>query len=111
RGRVARLRMPRHAAQFDEAKPQRLPHWRRLGVLVHSGGKSQWIWKFQTEQFDRQCRRAVKRSQRVQEDIALRDPAQGLQSAIVNRLRILSKKRRPDEIPVKPSHGGRMSSL
>ena len=108
---IARLRMPGHSAEFDEAEAQRLPHRDRRRVFVHAGGQADRIGKSQTEQLDRQVGRVVKRCQCLTEHFVPAQPAQGVERAIVNLFGIQREQSRSDQLPIEPTHGGKMSRV
>src|ERR1039457_4757577 len=58
--RISGLRVPRHAAKLAKTKPEFFPDRNGGGKFIHAGGEANGIWKFQTENFNRQFRRAEK---------------------------------------------------
>jgi len=105
---VSRLRVPGHPAQFAEAKAKFLPDRHGGGVLVHAGGQPDGIGKLQTQNFNRQCRRAIETANEAAEFLAATRQGQLKQRQIVSPFRILCKENRPKKFAICPSHTGLM---
>src|SRR5262245_21680245 len=87
----ARLWMPGEAAQFTEAEAERLPDWKRGGVLVHARCQSDRVGKSQSAQVDRESRGTVEGTYCIAKDFVPAQPSEDFQSPIMNLLGILSE--------------------
>ena len=87
--RVARLCVPRNAAEFAEPEAKFFPSGNGGGKFIHAGGQADGVGKFQAEGVNRQDRRAVYFPNQVAGELTAAGAAQKFERAIMRVFRVL----------------------
>src|ERR1035437_7284807 len=102
---IARLRVPRHAAEFAETETERGPAGNGGGVLVHAGGEADRIGKVQSKNFGRQFRRTENFFNNVTGKFAAAHAGELADGKIVRAFRVLGEEQGTENFFMQEAHG------
>ena len=102
--RISRLRVPRHAAEFAETKAKFFPSGNGGGKFVHAGGKPDWIWKFQAENFHGQFWCRINASNNTASERTPAGTTEEFERGIMSAFCVLCEEKRANQFSIRPAH-------